>query len=403
MIKLQTIAIACLAASGLAGRAMALENTSTSSFPTPSSSSSSSVSAPRTGLYTAVTHGNAAADNTVDDYTRRPTLIGDKQYFAGYGDADMQSGAFAFEGMGFNWFGAMAGGADPDELRVGLGKSTAWGGGVIVSFDKQNVETAAAKTKTVLVGDGFGAFGDFNLGSSDVYGQVALYTGFAALNPPNAAFNYVKVEPKAAGGVTTENSNYLIDVMAGWKKDATTEHTHAFNVELAYDMSKHKVDPSTPTEEVTENDLTLNVSHGYILKQSADYSVFLGCNGAFLFVTQKVTNPSTDLSHYGAMASPNLAFQKLFGYGFEGFSGASATLSFDTYDNIAPPFLAPGATSASQLLTGGADVNVGLRWVKDNFALEGSLKETVLQNGPYLIGGTADQGLFANVGIALGI
>ena len=87
MTNLKAIATTCLAVTGLA---MAQDNASTSAFPTPSSSSSSnsSVSAPRTGLYSVVTKGNAAADKTVVDYTRRPTLIGNKQYFAGFGGAD---------------------------------------------------------------------------------------------------------------------------------------------------------------------------------------------------------------------------------------------------------------------------------------------------------------------------
>ena len=45
---------------------------------------------------------------------------------------------------------------------------------------------------------------------------------------------------------------------------------------------------------------------------------------------------------------------------------------------------------------------VGLRWVKDNFALEGSLKEAFLANGPNFIGG-ASQGLLGPIGISLGI
>ena len=123
MTKLKTAAITCMAVSGLAGWALAQEN-STSAFPTPSgSSSASTVSAPRTGLYTAVTQGNAAADNTVDDFSRRPTLIGSKQYFAGYGGTDMQSAAYNFRLGSLNWFGAVAAGAgtSPATLRVGAG------------------------------------------------------------------------------------------------------------------------------------------------------------------------------------------------------------------------------------------------------------------------------------------
>jgi hypothetical protein len=399
MMKLKTIAIACMTASGVTGGAFAQDGLATGSFPTPSSSSSSAVSAPRTGLYSSVTKGNAAADNTVDDFTRRPTLIGDKQYFAGYGNDSLQSGAYSFQGIGFNWFGAMVGGANPDEVRVGVGSGTAWGGGLIVSFDKNTVETAAGKTKTVIEGDGFGAFGDFNLGTSDVYGQVALYTGFDALNPPTD--HYTKVEPQT--GPTVETTNSLINVMVGWKKDATTEHTHALNAEVTYNYSSNEVDPSTPTDKTTLNELIVALSHGYILKASTDYSVFLGVNGGLSWQSAKQETPDLDASHIGVFASPNLAFQKQLGKGFEGFSGGSVTLSYDTYSDMPVPFAAGAPTDATELLTAGADVAVGLRWVKDNFALEGGLKESVLANGPYIVGGNAGQGLFYNLGISLGI
>src|SRR4051812_47059932 len=94
MTVLRTIATTCLAVSGLAMAQGA-------SAPVPS--------APRTGLYGSVTRGNIAADNTVEDYSRRPTLIGDKQYFAGFGDADLGNAAFSLKGMGYNWFGEVTG------------------------------------------------------------------------------------------------------------------------------------------------------------------------------------------------------------------------------------------------------------------------------------------------------
>ncbi|MDB5106068.1 MAG: hypothetical protein JWP91_3757 [Fibrobacteres bacterium] len=405
MIKPNSIAIACLTASGLAGWAMAQDNLSTGTYPPSSSSPSSTVSAPRTGLYETVTKGNAAADNTVDDFTRRPTLIGTKQYFAGFGGADMQSGAFSFEGRGWNWFGSAVsragsaqGGANPAEVRAGIASGTAWGGGLILSFDKSTTDNAGTKTKTVIEGDGFGAFGDFNLGNSDVYGQVALYTGFDALLPP--VNNYIKVEPPSPLP-TTETNNYLINAMGGWKKDATTEGTHALNVEVGYNYSKNEVDPSTPANENSINELAVMFAHGYILRATPDYSVFLGTNNLLIWRAEKTTAAPTEHSIIGISTSPNLAFQKQFGKGFEGFSGGSVTASYFSYSN--EPFGIGAPEEATRLLTADADVAVGLRWVKDNFALEGSLKEAVLLNGPYLIGGNANQGLMAEVGMSLGI
>ena len=193
--------------------------------------------------------------------------------------------------------------------------------------------------------------------------------------------------------------------MAGWKKDATTEGTHSLNAELAYTLGKNTSDGRTPATDNSVNLVTLNGAYGYILKATTDYSVFLGTNAGFLWQADK--NGAVDASHVGFFATPNLAFQKQLGHGFEGFSGGSVTASFDTYsDEVPPPTAggpAAGATDWTTLLTGSADVAVGLRWVKDNFALEGSLKETVLQNGPYVVGGNTNQGLFVDVGMSLGI
>jgi hypothetical protein len=357
-----------------------------------------------------VTKGNGAADNTVDDYSRRPTLIGSKQYFAGFGGADMQSGAFSFEGKGMNWFGAVIGGANPNLLRLGVASGTAWGGGLLLAIDHTNVTNAAGETTTTFAGDGYGVFGDFNLGTSDVYGQIGWFTGF----PGTLGGGVVGLIPNATAtfkpnvGAEISEHNWNLNLMAGWKKDATTEGTHSLNAEFSYTLgkntSKGAVAPAANLDN-SMNQVVLSLSHGYILKAASDYAVFLGCYGGFLWQADKSTTPSVDASHVSVMASPNIAFQKQLGHGFEGFSGASVTGSYDTFSNEpgAAPFPPAGSTDASQLLTGSADVAVGLRWVKDNFALEGSLKETVLQNGPYLIGGNAGQGMFVNVGMALGI
>jgi hypothetical protein len=397
MMKLNTFAITCLAASGLAGWALA-QDLSAGTYSAPATTAPSSLAAPRTGLYTEVTKGNGAADNTVEDFTRRPTLIGDKQYFAGYGGSDMLSGAFSFQGAGLNWFGSMVGGGIPNEVRFGAGSGTTWGGGVILALAKTNVETAAGTTKTVFEGDGFGVFGDFGLGNSDVYGQVALYTDYNGPAGPGG-FNYVKVEPTAAGVPDQETTFRLINIMGGWKKDATGQGTHSLNIEAAYNMGSHEVDPSTPAIDTKVNELGVVFGHGYILKASTDYSVFLGVNTGVQWHAESYETAPTDRDSINLFASPNMAFQKNLGKGFEVFSGGSVTAAFTKYSNIPV-----GTQDGTALLTAGADVAVGLRWVKDNFAFEGSISENLLQTGPYFISGNDNAaGMFLEVGMSLGI
>ncbi|HKP96465.1 MAG TPA: hypothetical protein VJ385_11975 [Fibrobacteria bacterium] len=393
MTKLKTAAITCMAVSGLVGWALGQDGLSTSAFPTPSGSSSApnAVSAPRTGLYTGVTQGNAAADNTVDDYSRRPTLIGDRQYFAGFGGADMQSAAYNFRLGSLNWFGAVTagGGTVPATLRVGAGSGTAWGGGLLLAVDRVHAKPAAGtETTTYYDPSGIGVFGDFNLGASDVYGSVSFNTGLPTV--PGSE-NTVVTKPAAASEFTV--SNHTLSLMGGWKKDATTEGTHAFNIEATYqlEMSKDETPPD-PDVKATTTVLTILPAWGYILRANNDYAVFLGANSTDWY------SAFEQGSAYSLALTPNIAFQKQLGKGLEGFSGFSVTGSWTASSDVP----ADGA-EASTLLTGGADVTVGLRWVKDNLAFEGSLKESVLSNGPYLIGGNAGQGLFMNIGLALGI
>ncbi len=385
MTILRTIATTCLAVSGLA-----MAQGTPVSAPAPA--------APRTGLYGTVTKGNIAADNTVDDYSRRPTLIGDRQYFAGFGGADMGNAAFSIKGMGWNWFGEVTGpvGAAspgvPNTLRLGLGKGTAWGGGLLLAVDRTSVKTAAGTTTTYYDASGFGAFFDLNLGASDVYGSLGWNTGFPT-TPPAAPHNSVLTEP--AAGSNTEVNHHQLSLMAGWKKDATVEGTHSFNLEGNYVLGLHTDDAPTPDVDDMVNSLAIMPMWGYVLRANSDYSVFVGANGLLAFENDSV-GPMHG-NQYAVSVSPNIAFQKQFGHGFEGFSGFSVTaLLRGAQDEPA------NNDESTTMLTGGADVAVGLRWVKDNFALEGSLKEAVLANGPYLIGGNAGQGLFVNIGMALG-
>ncbi|GEM_PF-2274813 len=386
MIKLNTIATVCVAAAGLAGWVKAQENTTTGSFPTPSSTSS--VSAPRTGLYSGVTKGNAAADNTVDDFSRRPTLIGEKQYLAGWGTANLVNAAYSIQGNGFNWFGAVLALDSLSQIRAGLAKGTSWGAGVIAGVNRIHAKaaTGGVETTTYYEPSGFGLFGDFNLGSSDVYGQVGWNTGL-----PSAPGLQNSVWTKAPAPLPEDDDqNHTLSFMGGWKKDATTEGTHAVNIELSYTSEMIRL--KNPTLEATLSTINVMPAWAYILRANSSYSVFVGANGLLSYLHPENGNA------YDVSVSPNFAFQKQFGHGFEGFSGFSVTASWSSETD-----LGVAGEEGSQLLTGGADMAVGLRWVKDNFAFEGALKDVVLANGPYLIGGNAGQGLMSSVGISLGI
>ena len=391
-MKIQrNVFITGLVAAGAISYSLAQTDLSTSSY-APAVASSSSVVAPRTGIYTGTTMGNAAADNTVDNYTKRPTLIQGKQYFAGWGGADLANGAYSFNAIGFDWFGSVvstAGGSG--NVHAGIANSK-WGGGLIIDFNKASGTTAGNTTKTVIDGDGFGLFGDFNLGSSDAYGEVGYFTG------PG---NYLKTEVPPA-----ETKPATIHLMGGWKKDATTEGTHALNAEVSVNLSSIEATGGTPaaTVKASSTSVTANFYHGYILKATNSYSVFLGETSSFNFEKTDNPAPTADPDHTGLSVMPNLAFQKQLGKGFEVSAGASAGLSYDRYSNMPAPPLLGTPSEATKLLTAQANVQLGLRWVKDNFAVEGSFNEALLQRGPYFIsGGAAALPMYAQVGVSLGI
>ena len=396
-MKHNTIAIASMAVSVLAGLASAQDTFSTTTTTTTSApATATSTSAPRTGLYTGVTKGNAAADNTVDDYSRRPTLIGDKQYLAGFGSTDVNApsglgnplfnAAYSIQGHGFNWFGAVLSLDTLAQIRAGLASGTTWGAGAIVGVRREFEKDPApgGETTTYYEPSGFGLFGDFNLGSSDVYGQVGWNTGLPSVG---GLQNSVLVNP--AVGPDVENQFHTLSIMAGWKKDATTEGTHAFNIEASYGSEMTR--PQVSAGDATRNIINVMPAWGYILRANSSYSVFLGTNGLVNYDKRE------DGDSYLIALSPNFAFHKQFGMGFEGFSGFSVTGSW-----YAESDLPVDNQDFSRLLTGGSDMSVGLRWVKDNFALEGSLKEAFLANGPDFIGGSG-QGLLGAIGLSLGI
>ncbi len=378
-------------AAAQAGYTPATTTTTTSTYSTPTSAGPV---APRTGEYPGAING--AMDNTVDDYTKRGTLINGKQYFAAWGGPALVNGAYSFQAIGFDWFGAVNTAVGPGNgtWRTGIATSR-WAGGLLINFNKTTTKTALAETKSVISGDGFGLFGDFNLGSSDVYGEISLLT---------APGNYSKITLVGPPEATTENTPTTTHIMAGWKKDATTEGTHSLNVEASLNLISVKNAPPAPIASATDKQTEISVmfSHGYLLKAGTGYSVCLGSNSTFIYSKDDQPGTTADPDHTGLSVAPHLAFQKDLGHNFEFSSGASARLSYDMYSNTAIVLPGPATQEATRLLTSSADVNLGLRWVKDNFAIQGSLNEALLQGGPNFISGAVNP-LFAQVGVSLGI
>jgi hypothetical protein len=393
-------AMGCFSASALMGLASAQgdyfppsEPAATPTYSSPAATTTASgPAAPRTGIYGSVTQFNAAADNTVDDFTRRPVLINGQQYLAGWGGNTLANAAFAFQGIGFDWFGSATGGPGaPTALRAGLAQAGSWGGGLLLALAKTNSDAPADDNKVVLESDGFGLFGNFALGGSDIYGQLGVFTGFDDLAAGDD--NYVKI-----GATEVKNSLYYVAV--GWKKDATSEGTHALNAELAFDYSSLE-NESPGDDDATLTEVILSFAHGYILRQTQSYDVFLGSNSALVVRLGDFDVAPTDRTLYGISVSPNIAFQKNLMWGFEGFAGVSATLAWEMYEGTAESPIITTSTEGTNLLTTGGSMDLGLRWVKDNLAIEGRVAPTFLSTGPNFIGGGT--GFLAEVGLALGI
>ena len=342
--------------------------------------------APRTSAYADVMV-NAAADNSVVDYTKRPTLIGDQQYIVGSGGAkDLVNGAFSIKGGAYNWFGSMTANTvptgGPDMINLGLA-NTVFGAGVAVALGKTDVTVAGSETRTTYNMDGLGLFGNFRLSSSsDVYGKLSVTTDYKG-DPT------LDIYLKDDGG-PTEVKNSVFGVMAGWKKDANKEGDHSLNLEGTLNIGSKK-DGATP-DTGSLLDVKVVLSHGIILKQTPGFAVFAGSTTGFRFLGE--TRNKIDSTALQIGISPNIEFQKTLAKGFEAFSGAVINVNFVSDEQGT-------AYSDWALMTTGADVSVGLRWNYENLALEGKITDAILFDGPDLIGGTAP-GLFGEVGLAVG-
>ncbi|HLP41799.1 MAG TPA: hypothetical protein VK465_09860, partial [Fibrobacteria bacterium] len=187
-MKWSPLALGSLVSTALLGAASAQSDfappatdASTYSSNPGSTAANTGLSAPRTGIYDAVTAFNAAADNTVDDYIQRPTLINGQQFFSAWGGNTLRDGAVSFNTAGYDWFGSATGPDAPSRIRAGLAKGGAWGAGLMVALAKASYDSPTGDSKVVLESDGFGLFGNYDLGNSDVYAAMNVFTGFGDL------------------------------------------------------------------------------------------------------------------------------------------------------------------------------------------------------------------------------
>lgn len=399
-MKWSPLAIGSLVSTALLGAAIAQSDftppatdASTYSSNPGSTTANTGLTAPRTGIYNAVTALNAAADITVDVYIQRPTLINGQQFFSAWGDNTLRDGAFSFNTAGYDWFGSATGTDVPTLLRAGIAKGGAWGAGLMLSLAKESYDTPAGDTKTVLQGDGFGLFGNLDIGNSDVYGRFGVFTDFDDVAPEPD--NY-------SDQGDTETDNTLFAFTVGWKKGAAGQGTHALNAELQVEYGS----TDSPTLDATRTEFDLLLFHGFVLKETPGYDVFLGSNSQLVMDMGDNKTAKTGPSRYGLFVSPNIAFQKNLMWSFEGFAGADVTLGWEMYNDAAgalPGRTAPGAaTGSNTFFTSRTGANLGLRWVKDNLAIEGSLADTFLSSGPNFIGG-GTPGFLSRVGLSLAI
>jgi hypothetical protein len=365
-------------------------------------------SAPRTPSYNAVTQGNIAVDYTTADYLVRPHLI-NQGFIAGYGltggaGAGTGNAALAFNAIGLNWLGAMDNTPTVLNIRAGIGMEKVFGAGILYELNKRSTSTegglAEINTDTVLPGDGFGLFGSFNLMDMfSLFGELTFATGYGG--------PYIKVENTTAN-TTTESDNSTTQIVLGMKKDASGEGTHAFRAiaTMTFGSVTSSSEDATGTTKIEDQStFGLNVvgAYGTPVKKNDDYSVFLGSDLTIGFSSFKdEVAPSTpeESSLILIGITPNLAFQKTLGKGFETQCGASVPAFIWAKSKAKTGTVEDGY---SVLTSVGTNVDLGLRWTLGNFAFEGVISNNFLQNGPAIIGGNPTvPGMFGNIGVSLG-
>ncbi len=357
--------------------------------------------APRVPSYGSVMQSNAAVDFTVADYLVRPHLINELQYVTGYtGSAGFIDAAFSFNGAGINWFGgmennprtaALLGSTNVSRIKAGLAIGSAFGAGLLYEFNKISTSDNSGATpdvSTTNAGDAYGAFGSMGLGSISIFAEVSRVTGPAAS---------VTTETDA---LTDEDKNTSTNIIVGAVKDTEGEGSHALAATLSLALFSQEFE--NPTANQSAMNIGLNINHGVPLKYNDQMAVFVGSiiNLGYSSSTNEVPDPDAESSGYLFSLAPNMSFQKVLGKGFEISMGGSVNML--TY---ASGTTDPGENTTSGLETGfngpsTGDLSFGLRWAKENFAIEGELSKALILNGPDFIGGTGP-GVLGSGGVSL--
>ena len=382
---------------------------------------------PRTPSYDAVMQNNFARDFSTDRYLVYPSLISDQFVEGSFIGAGAPATAFncdaalSFKAGDFNWFGGWApssnvpaaignvSGAAPATsaaLKVGLAKSEAWGGGLLVDFDKtlSSTETATtATTNTYLAPDGIGVFGSFSLrGMGSIFANIS-----------SNAFGVGSSDSKPDATDETIITNQLTYINAGWGMFGSGERSPSVGADISIAIGQSTTEtkftgtPATDVKAPDNSAVAISVNGHYgtplVLKDN-DYEVLAGSDASIIFgTTTENAAPKTTGSDFNIILTPNITFQKTLGHGFDAELGGSVNLFDWNMASSKTPGVAPAPdtkVTTNTFKTSNANVNIGLRWVKDNFALEGEVNPLLLINGPYFISG-AGAGTFASVGLVL--
>jgi hypothetical protein len=369
--------------------------------------------APRTPAYDDVMQGNIAADFSTNAYLVRPHLI-ETGFISGSGltggpGAGTGNAALSFEGMGIHWLAAMDNTPAILNVRAGMGIANLFGAGILYELNKSGFSTKGGAvvydSSYTGIGDGMGIFGSYNLlDMLSVYGEVTYATGYAS--------SAMKAE-NTTTTITNEIKNGTTQIVAGGIMDASGEGTHALGGKVIMTFSGYesitKTGPTTVTNDKWST-FALDVigSYGTPLRKSDEFAVFLGGDldiGYSNFKDKQTPYfPAQKTGEFRIGITPNAAFQKTLGKGFEVQCGASVP-AFAWRRFTAET--SPVEDRSSIMTTIGGSVDLGLCWRIDNFAFEGELSNNLLQNGPYFIGGgqgatNNGPGMFGNVGVSMG-
>lgn len=375
--------------------------------------------APRVPSYGVVMQGNAAAEFTTDDYITRGYLVGDQQYVSAY-SLSSPNATVAIKGMGLNWIAAWkqyswnldsidtTGMSEIINLGLNSGvseaifevaKSESFGLGISLSFNKIGIKMVPdsgdeSSGKMVFSPDRIKLFGSLNTGFGGIYGELGTSIGDSG---------YFKT---TFGDEVQTYSNRLYSVLLGWVLDSKGEMSPTIGVyinTILNGISNKQKDPDSTIVEKGSFTTILSGQYGIPLKKSDDFGVYLGTSASTSFYTWSQSEPEGEFTQTNLTFNirPNVSFQKVLPKGFEALCGGSFNLV--NWASIGVKDTNDNKGSASFLQTAAPNANIGLRWSYENFAVEGVLATSILNNGPYLISGkeTSD-GMFGQIGVSVG-